>query len=441
MTMQTNTEREPVIQITGLKKQYRLGQIGGGTLTADLQSWWARVRGKEDPNLPIGTDTRLFGQTFMALNGVDLTVYKGEALGIIGRNGAGKSTLLKILSRITAPTEGEIKFKGRIASMLEVGTGFNGEMTGRENIYMNGSILGMTKAEVDAKLDQIIEFSECGEFIDTPVKRYSSGMFVKLAFAVAAHLDSEIMVMDEVLAVGDMKFQQKCLGKMSDVAGQEGRTVLYVSHNMSTIRQLCTRCVVLDKGRVVFDGNVEDAIAIYMETTDVNVVHYDLTDTGRMTSSAGKRLRVESLDFVDKDGKIKAFIVFDFLNKSVPQIAKTDYISFSQKEQSADFLHFVNNPICISDSIWIGLIEDGNNQYTAIFNPFTNDFGYKKFTRESSVYDIIEPMFSDNNGAIISLISPELNDMCKNCNMLPDSITDALNEGNRVLLINSFKRK
>ena len=306
MTMQTNTEREPVIQITGLKKQYRLGQIGGGTLTADLQSWWARVRGKEDPNLPIGTDTRLFGQTFMALNGVDLTVYKGEALGIIGRNGAGKSTLLKILSRITAPTEGEIKFKGRIASMLEVGTGFNGEMTGRENIYMNGSILGMTKAEVDAKLEQIIEFSECAEFIDTPVKRYSSGMFVKLAFAVAAHLDSEIMVMDEVLAVGDMKFQQKCLGKMSDVAGQEGRTVLYVSHNMSTIRQLCTRCIVLDKGRVIFDGNVEDAIAIYMETTDVNVVHYNLADTGRMTSGAGKRLRVETLDFEGKESSVFA---------------------------------------------------------------------------------------------------------------------------------------
>src|SRR5699024_1247732 len=239
------TEKRPVIQVTGLKKPSKLGQIGGGTLTHDLQSWWARVRGKEDPNTVIGTDQRLFGQTFMALNGVDLTVYQGEALGIIGRNGAGKSTLLKILSRITAPTEGEIRLKGRVASMLEVGTGFNNEMTGRENIYMNGAILGMTKAEVDAKLDQIIEFSECGDFIDTPVKRYSSGMFVKLAFAVAAHLDSEIMVMDEVLAVGDMKFQQKCLGKMSDVANQDGRTVLYVSHNMSTIRQLCTRCVVL----------------------------------------------------------------------------------------------------------------------------------------------------------------------------------------------------
>ena len=301
--MQAN-ERMPVIQITGLKKQYKLGQIGGGTLTHDLQSWWARVRGKEDPNTVIGTDARLFGKTFMALNGVDLTVYKGEALGIIGRNGAGKSTLLKILSRITAPTEGEIKIRGRVSSMLEVGTGFNNEMTGRENIYMNGAILGMTKAEVDAKLDQIIEFSECGDFIDTPVKRYSSGMFVKLAFAVAAHLDSEIMVMDEVLAVGDMKFQQKCLGKMSDVANQDGRTVLYVSHNMSTIRQLCTRCIVLDQGRVIFDGDVEQAIAVYMDTTDVNIVHYDLLDVSRMTGSAGKRLRVETLDFVGKESSV-----------------------------------------------------------------------------------------------------------------------------------------
>lgn len=190
--------------------------------------------------------------------------------------------------------------------MLEVGTGFNNEMTGRENIYMNGAILGMTRAEIDAKLPQIIEFSECGDFIDTPVKRYSSGMFVKLAFAVAAHLDSEIMVMDEVLAVGDMKFQQKCLGKMSDVANQDGRTVLYVSHNMSTIRQLCTRCVVLDKGRVIFDGDVEQAIAVYMDTTDVNVVHYDLADVARMTGSAGKRFRLETLDFVGKESSVFA---------------------------------------------------------------------------------------------------------------------------------------
>ncbi len=255
---------EIAIQINGLKKMYKLGQIGGGTLQGDLQSWWARIRGKEDPNSKIGADQRSNGKTFMALNGIDLTVRKGEALGIIGHNGAGKSTLLKLLSRVTAPTEGEILMNGRIASMLEVGTGFNGEMTGRENIYMNGAILGMTKAEVDAKMEQIIDFSEVREFIDTPVKRYSSGMYVKLAFSVAAHLDSEIMIMDEVLAVGDMAFQKKCLDKMREAAKQEGRTVLYVSHNMNTIRQLCDRCVVLDQGKVVFEGDVEEAIGVYM---------------------------------------------------------------------------------------------------------------------------------------------------------------------------------
>ncbi|MBQ4600632.1 MAG: ATP-binding cassette domain-containing protein [Oscillospiraceae bacterium] len=253
-----------VIKIKGLRKQYRLGQIGGGTLRGDLQSWWARLRGKDDPNAVIGFDSRLVGQRFWALCGIDLQVNKGEALGIIGANGAGKSTLLKILSRITAPTEGSVDIYGRIASMLEVGTGFSPEMTGRENIYMNGAILGMTKAEIDAKMEQIIEFSECREFIDTPVKRYSSGMYVKLAFSVAAHLDAEIMIMDEVLAVGDMAFQKKCLDKMRAAAQQQGRTVLYVSHNMSTIRQLCRRCIVLDQGRIVFDGDTEEAIGRYL---------------------------------------------------------------------------------------------------------------------------------------------------------------------------------
>ena len=258
--------REVAIRLSGIKKMYKLGQIGGGSLQADLQSWWARKRGKEDPNSIIGQEQRLIGQTFMALNGIDLTIYKGEALGIIGSNGAGKSTMLKLLSRVTAPTEGEIDIYGRIASMLEVGTGFNGEMTGRENVYMNGAILGMTKAEIDAKMEDIIEFSEVREFIDTPVKRYSSGMYVKLAFSVAAHLDSEIMIMDEVLAVGDMAFQKKCLDKMREAANREGRTVLYVSHNMNTIRQLCNRCVVLDKGRIVFEGDVENAIEAYMHS-------------------------------------------------------------------------------------------------------------------------------------------------------------------------------
>lgn len=293
--------REVAIKLSGVKKMYKLGQIGGGTLQGDIQSWWAKVRGKEDPNTKIGQEQRLVGQTFMALNGIDLTVYKGEALGIIGGNGAGKSTMLKLLSRVTAPTKGEIDIYGRIASMLEVGTGFNGEMTGRENVYMNGAILGMTKAEIDAKMEQIIEFSEVREFIDTPVKRYSSGMYVKLAFSVAAHLDSEIMIMDEVLAVGDMKFQQKCLNKMRQAANEEGRTVLYVSHNMNTIRQLCARCVVLDKGRVVFEGDVEDAIALYLnQANEAAQVLTDLTKRDRPGNSTNKAF-MKSFEMLDRE--------------------------------------------------------------------------------------------------------------------------------------------
>lgn len=273
---------------------YKLGQIGGGTLQGDLQSWWARIRGREDPNTKIGSTQRLVGQTFMALNGIDLIVYKGEALGIIGGNGAGKSTMLKLLSRVTAPSAGEIDIYGRIASMLEVGTGFNGEMTGRENIYMNGAILGMTKAEIDAKMGNIVEFSEVGDFIDTPVKRYSSGMYVKLAFSVAAHLDSEIMIMDEVLAVGDMAFQKKCLDKMRDAANKQGRTVLYVSHNMNTIRQLCDRCIVLDKGKIVFDGDVEEAIEVYIGESSSTSSQY-LYSAQDHTDKGSKSLTVKSL--------------------------------------------------------------------------------------------------------------------------------------------------
>ena len=297
--------RKVALRLSGLKKKYKLGQIGGGTLSADLQSWWAKVRGKEDPNTMIGTDQRLVGQTFMALNGIDLKVYQGEALGSIGGNGAGKSTMLKLLCRVTAPTEGEIDLYGRVASMLEVGTGFNGEMTGRENIYMNGAILGMSKAEIDAKMEDIIEFSEVRDFIDTPVKRYSSGMFVKLAFSVAAHLDSEIMIMDEVLAVGDVAFQRKCLDKMRAVAKTEGRTVLYVSHNMSTIRRLCDRCIVLDKGRIIFDGEVEKAIEIYLnnaqEQWSNGQTEFDLSCTPNRSPYTRAEAQIVWLKLLDKE--------------------------------------------------------------------------------------------------------------------------------------------
>ncbi len=290
------------IKIENLKKKYRLGAIGGATLNAELQSWWARKCGKEDPNLKIGQDYSKAGESFWALDGIELEIKQGEALGIIGANGAGKSTLLKILSRVTAPTEGDIWINGRITSMLEVGTGFHGELTGRENIYMNGAILGMSRKEVDRKMESIIDFSECRQFIDTPVKRYSSGMYVKLAFAVASHLDSEIMVMDEVLAVGDMNFQKKCLGKMGDAAENENKTILYVSHNMATIRSLCSRCVVLNKGKIVFDGDVEKAIEIYMDTNRGELkVAYDLSMFRRVIPGLGDNCFFEQINFLNKN--------------------------------------------------------------------------------------------------------------------------------------------
>lgn len=291
---------EVVVKIENVRKQYRLGAIGGGTLQGDLQSWWAKVRGKEDPNSKIGSKTYGKNEKFYALDGVNLEIKKGEKLGIIGHNGAGKSTLLKLLSRVTAPTEGMIYVKGRISSMLEVGTGFHGELTGRENIYMNGAILGMSRSEIDSKIDQIIEFSECGKFIDTPVKRYSSGMYVKLAFSVAAHLDSEILVMDEVLAVGDIAFQQKCLNKMSEVADTEGRTILYVSHNMNTIQQLCNRCIVMDHGTIIFDGDVNKAISIYADMSKYMTCYKDYTDEPRKYTQKTNDLYLLSAEYVDK---------------------------------------------------------------------------------------------------------------------------------------------
>lgn len=313
-----------VLKIDNVSKQYRLGAIGGGTLQGDIQSWWARKRGKEDPNLKIGEGEHIKNERFWALKDVSLEVHQGDTLGIIGHNGAGKSTLLKLLSRVTAPTEGEISIKGRIASMLEVGTGFHPELTGRENIYLNGAILGMSRAEINSKIEQIIEFSECSQFIDTPVKRYSSGMYVKLAFSVAAHLDSEILVMDEVLAVGDMKFQQKCLGKMGDVADKEGRTVLYVSHNMNTIRQLCNRCIVMDHGTVKYDGNVEEAIDIYMSRhfTDEKVRTYTENDYAKWCPSFFEINKAEILN------KEKIININERLQFQISYSAKNDINNF-----------------------------------------------------------------------------------------------------------------
>jgi lipopolysaccharide transport system ATP-binding protein len=255
-----------VIRVENLWKQYRLGIVSHATLQQDLQRWWARLRGKEDPTQRIdvpGADLARYGERFWALKDVTFDVCEGDVLGIIGRNGAGKSTLLKILSRVTAPTRGQIKIRGRIASLLEVGTGFQPELTGRENIFLNGAILGMSKPEIRRKLDEIIAFSEVEKFIDTPVKRYSSGMYVRLAFAVAAHLEPEILVVDEVLAVGDAQFQRKCLGKMKEV-GEEGRTILFVSHNMVAVKSLCRRALWLDEGAVRAHGPTDQVVDDYL---------------------------------------------------------------------------------------------------------------------------------------------------------------------------------
>jgi len=254
-----------IIKIENLYKEYRLGVIGHDTLYRDLQSWWAKVRGKEDPNSIIGQKKRIGSDNqILALNKINLEIKSGEAIGIIGANGAGKSTLLKILSRVTAPTKGIVKIKGRIASLLEVGTGFHSELTGRENIYLNGAINGMTKREITKKLGQIVEFAGVERFIDTPVKRYSSGMHVRLGFAVAAHLDPEILVVDEVLAVGDANFQKKAISKMDDASKDSGRTVLFVSHNMDSIRRLCKRCILLNRGTILADGETNQIIDRYI---------------------------------------------------------------------------------------------------------------------------------------------------------------------------------
>jgi len=298
-----------VIQVDRLSKQYRLGQIGGKRFVDDVNRWWARARGKEDPNTKIGTrpksrngsqDSRIW-----ALNDVSFEVKQGEVLGIIGRNGAGKSTVLKILSRVTAPTAGEVRVRGRIASLLEVGTGFHPDLTGRENVYLNGAILGMTKDEIRKKFDEIVAFSEVEQFIDTPVKRYSSGMRVRLAFAVAAHLEPEIMIVDEVLAVGDAGFQKKCIGKMKDVAG-EGRTVLFVGHNMPALENLCQRVILLENGRMMASGPSAEIISQYLSRTmDLSKVAF----AERTDRKGAGEIRVTSIETLDEEHQPAQYVV------------------------------------------------------------------------------------------------------------------------------------
>lgn len=253
-----------VIQTENLCKEYILGNISHGSLSRDLQAWWSRIRKKEDPNSRMNFGSRLHRDSFLALNDVSFQVRQGEIVGVIGRNGAGKSTLLKILSRITAPTLGQVKIKGRVASLLEIGTGFHADLSGRENIFLNGAILGMTKADIKRRFDEIVDFAEIDSFIDTPVKRYSSGMYIRLAFAVASFLEADILLVDEVLAVGDTKFQKKCLGRLNE-SKDSGKTIIFVSHNMDAIRNICSRVILLRDGKIHYDGNVDQGISKYFE--------------------------------------------------------------------------------------------------------------------------------------------------------------------------------
>jgi len=261
------------LKAENISKQYRLGQVGTGTLSHDLNRFWHKMRGKEDPYLKIGeaNDRTIKGESeyVWSLRDINFEIEQGDAVGIIGRNGAGKSTLLKLLSKVTKPTTGKIYTRGRIASLLEVGTGFHPEMTGRENIFLNGAILGMTRKEISRKFDEIVDFSGVERYIDTPVKRYSSGMYVRLAFAVAAHLESEILIVDEVLAVGDADFQKKCLGKMNDVTKGDGRTILFVSHNMTAIKELCNKGILLNQGQLIYKGSILDTIVEYQKNSEI----------------------------------------------------------------------------------------------------------------------------------------------------------------------------
>lgn len=340
----------PIIKIENLSKQYRLGIVSTGTLTNDLKRWWYKIRGKEDPFLKIGEtnerSTKGESDYVWALKDINLEVMPGEILGIIGKNGAGKSTLLKILSKVTGPTTGSISFNGRIGSLLEVGTGFHPELTGRENIFLNGAILGMTKAEIRSKLDEIIEFSGVARYVDTPVKRYSSGMMVRLGFAVAAHLEPEILVVDEVLAVGDAEFQKKAIGKMQDVSKNEGRTVLFVSHNMGAIESLCPKSILISDGKIGKIGKTKDVINHYLKNKDQDnsfeKINNLLADNKKQIII--NDVKLESKITSDLNYKCNT-IVFDILFEAFEEILNPGFLIIISNLNGVELFKLSNDPV------------------------------------------------------------------------------------------------
>lgn len=375
-------EKDIILKVENISKQYRLGTIGTGTISHDLNRWWHTIRGKEDPYLKIGetNDRAAKGNSeyAWALKDISFEVERGEVLGIIGKNGAGKSTILKILSKVTGPTTGEIKTKGRIASLLEVGTGFHPEMTGEENIFLNGAILGMTKSEIKAKLDEIIDFSGCRRYIDTPVKRYSSGMKVRLAFAVAAFLEPDILVVDEVLAVGDAEFQKKAIGKMQDISRSEGRTVLFVSHNMAAIEDLCTRVVILENGTKSFEGDVLEGVNYYLDSNKVSNSYIDF-DYKKENKAQFKRFEI--LNFEDK------------------------YVSTFKSGEEINFRAFVNINEEIRNPIFSLRITNANNVNIVSWrsNDYVKEVFEKNVSRNINVTINTEKLFLLDNVYKISM--------------------------------------
>lgn len=354
-----------VISIENLSKAYQLGKIGTGTLHNDLKVWWARARGKPNPLLGIGLQDfgNRKGETIWALRDINFKVNRGEVLGVIGRNGAGKSTLLKILASVTAPTSGHVKIKGNIASLLEVGTGFHPDLTGRENIYLNGAILGMRKAEITRKFEEITEFAEIPQFIDTPVKRYSTGMYVRLAFAVAAHLEPDILLVDEVLAVGDAGFQAKCLGKMGDVANL-GRTILFVSHNMGAIKKLCGQAIRIHQGQLIAAGDSQTVVDQYLTDLGTDWGSSEIELENHQNRNGTGEAKINKITLVDHNG----------IKNSIINIGKPFQLIIEVGFNSDVLKMFIGIGLANQDKIQIlNLRSDGQNIF---FGPFIS--GTKK---------------------------------------------------------------
>ncbi|MFT4802854.1 MAG: lipopolysaccharide transport system ATP-binding protein [Psychroserpens sp.] len=406
-----------VISLEEIGKQYRLGLVGTNTLRGDITSWWYRKRGLADPTLQIGSENRLdmqSGEYVWALRDINLDVKEGEILGIIGKNGAGKSTLLKILSRVTGPTTGEMKVKGRIASLLEVGTGFHPELTGRENIFLNGAILGMTKTEIRSKFEEIVDFSGVAKYIDTPVKRYSSGMYVRLAFAVAAHLDPEILIVDEVLAVGDAEFQKKAIGKMQDISKAGGRTVLFVSHNMASIKNLCTRAVMLENGKLILNDSPDNIIEKYLALSSNNNIIFN-TNIVENDFSVFKNAKAIFESEINSNGSDLSIIInYDFLQKKefalILNVFRNDELCFASTSFYKDSPYFGKGKYQVKFKIPKYLLNPGFHSFDfSIVDGIGNtQFAFFKSILQFEIYDDNYRRGSSYNKGWNGAVSPVL---------------------------------